>query len=460
LFFKEQRYVVALTLAIMLAFSFSSGVLAKTKVTVWTHGHLVPEYQGSFGAGGMKAAVERFETLYPDITLELVGNNDLESLLVAIAGGSPPNVAIVDRFLLASLAAQGYFQPVDEYLERAGAAVGPENMPPAAWEELHGFDDKLYGVPCLLDNVGFWSLYYNRRIFSESGVDPDSPPESWQDLRLLARKMTQTKTDGTFQQVGYQRDWVLDLHHFARSNQACFVSSDGREIILNSEKIVDTCEFLIELGERMGGWAAVDASGMQFENDQVAMRPMGEWYLWNLTNLEDVVDFDVAFIPTPTGDQFTAWIGGWAYAMPAGVDNPEASARVLAFLTSRELAESFIKGAQDWADSNNELMVLPGAFYFTYPDIVKEYHVPSLQYSAPRTVNALNHFLTARDRVYKTYSRRKTPIQNDLWLATHDTYNRIVIQQEASPRTILDEVTRTLQAKLDEAWKNLGKPAE
>lgn len=430
---------------------------AGQSVELWGFPGRSPSDDSAWGAG-MKSAIERFERMNPDIEVKVVGSNDLDRLLTAIAGGASGDVTIVDRFLLASLAASGAFQPLDPYLADSDVLV-EENMPPGAWEELHGFDGKLYGAPVLYDNVGFWSLYYNRKLFAEAGYDPDQAPETWEQFRTIARRLTRVDGDEVIQLGFWPQSW--DIHAFGRANQAQFVSEDGRTVTFDSTPVVETLEFLDGVMQDMGGAAIVNGLAGDFATGSVGMIIHGEWYLWDLIQSEEDLDYSVGFTPTPTGDQFTAWIGGWSWAMPVTAKNPAGGARLLEFLASRDFSEAFIIGAQQWARDRNELLVLPGAFYFTHPDLVREHNIPPLMERAPRAINALNHFLTAAQRAYRVYSRERTPIQNEVWAATLDAWTRSVVNREAPPQAILSELDQSLQVQLDEAWARLdAQPAE
>ncbi|HEX6971146.1 MAG TPA: extracellular solute-binding protein [Limnochordia bacterium] len=250
-------------------------------VTVWSLPGRTPQHASAFGAG-MKAAVDAFAEAHPGIALDITEGADLDRLLTAIAGGAPPDVAAVDRFLLASLAREGYFIPLDQWAQ-ASRVLRPESMPPGAWEELHGFDGRLYGVPMLADNVGFWSLYYNRRLMAEGGIDPSHAPYRWDEFRAVARKLTRRDGDGRIVQLGYRPD-ALDIHHFGRANRAAFVSDGGRRITLNAPAVVRTLEFLADQVHEMGGWPEISTSpafagGLGFLNGTIGMRSHGEWFL-------------------------------------------------------------------------------------------------------------------------------------------------------------------------------------
>ncbi|MEV5611124.1 extracellular solute-binding protein [Streptomyces sp. NPDC052225] len=47
-------------------------------------------------------------------------------------------------------------------------------------------DGKVYGIPNVSYSVG---LVYNRKLFKQAGLDPDSPPKTWDEVRAAAKKI-------------------------------------------------------------------------------------------------------------------------------------------------------------------------------------------------------------------------------------------------------------------------------
>src|SRR5205814_6186664 len=42
----------------------------------------------------------------------------------------------------------------------------------------------------------FRSMYYNRKLFSGAGLDPDKPPTTWEEFRAAAKALTSSKVAG------------------------------------------------------------------------------------------------------------------------------------------------------------------------------------------------------------------------------------------------------------------------
>lgn len=459
------------TLVCILAMTALVSVTCAAKqvdIEVWSSGGINPEAPTALGAG-MKAALERFRELHPDINLkwnvQVAGAGQtpeaMQKLMTAIAAGNPPDVTILDRFLAASWAARGAIQSIDKYLSPDTPLV-EDNMPPGAWDELVGLDGKLYGSPVLSDNTGFWSLYYNRDHFRRVGMDENSPPTTWVDLITAAKKLTKYGADGEIEILGYRPygDWAGELNGLARTNQARFVSDDGKTILLDSDEVVETVEFIVKIVDELGGIdkvsrflsAAQPGAQDPFVMGDVAMYHMGEWFLVDMARFAPDVDFDVTFLPTPSGSQFTAWIGGWAWTMPAGVRNPRESVRVIEYLASREFVEAFVEGAQSFEREMGRAPVLPGALYFVYNDIAKTVNLPLLENTSPNVAKALDHFVTARDRAYAVYAREKNIVPAELWAAQGRALEAALYHQ-STPYDALHKETEKLQKTLDDFLK-------
>jgi multiple sugar transport system substrate-binding protein len=61
--------------------------------------------------------------------------------------------------------------PLDDYLGDAASRL-------TGWDAFKS-DDKTYGVPITVQGE---PIYYNKAVFTAAGLDPESPPETWEDL--------------------------------------------------------------------------------------------------------------------------------------------------------------------------------------------------------------------------------------------------------------------------------------
>ena len=93
---------------------------------------------------------------------------------------------------LTDLVIEGQIQPFDDLI-KAGGKTNEEFMG-QFFKALHPnaiVDSKVYGVPFQNSTP---LLYYNKDEFKAAGLDPEKPPQNWQELAAVAEKLT--KRDG------------------------------------------------------------------------------------------------------------------------------------------------------------------------------------------------------------------------------------------------------------------------
>ncbi|MGW5368484.1 extracellular solute-binding protein [Streptomyces sp. NPDC004009] len=135
-----------------------------------------------------KQDVAEFNKKYPNVTIE---------------GRSTPGQCLEPPRFTAMLKAKSqpdvfytYFTDLPQVLDNDGAAditayVNDRTVPllkdidPNVLGSLK-HDGKLYGLPTSNYTMG---LLINRKLFKQAGLDPDSPPRTWDEVRAAARKI-------------------------------------------------------------------------------------------------------------------------------------------------------------------------------------------------------------------------------------------------------------------------------
>jgi len=156
---RYRHLPTACTLAALLLFLvaapvFTGDTQAREKVIFWN----------LFTAGDqlkvITELVDRFNRSNPDYEVEKVDipyQHIHPKMLPAVAGGTPPDVSIFDRYLVASYAARGAFVPLDDRVAAAG--LTREQFFDAPWDECF-YDGKQYAVPYDTD---VRVMYYNKK---------------------------------------------------------------------------------------------------------------------------------------------------------------------------------------------------------------------------------------------------------------------------------------------------------
>jgi alpha-glucoside transport system substrate-binding protein len=101
------------------------------------------------------------------------GSNMDTALEAAVAGGAPPDVALVpDPGTLKTLAGQGKIQPISSVIGDYANDYG------SAWSQLATVNGTLYGVWFKAANKN--TIWYNPALFTQAGIT--SPPSTWEQL--------------------------------------------------------------------------------------------------------------------------------------------------------------------------------------------------------------------------------------------------------------------------------------
>lgn len=280
------------------------------------------------------------------VKVELVpgGATEKTKLLVAMAGGSGPDVYLLDRFTVAETALAGILQPLDQFVDRDRLNLDeylPFALREATWE------GKLYGLPLDTDTR---VLYYRTDLFDEAGLDSRHPPATVEDLEVAVRRLTTVK-DERYQRLGLI-PWQAEgnLFTWGLSFGGSFYDPARRKITADHPQVVAALAWMQDFAKRYG-WNKIQHLIGQFGSGarwpflvgQVAMVVDGNWRLDTIRRFAPELDFSLAPIPYPKeGGRMTTWSGGWAFVIPDGAKHPEEAWEFMKFAAGRRGQELFM----------------------------------------------------------------------------------------------------------------------
>lgn len=431
----------------------------KTKLVVWG-------LQSGKETAGLDAQVAAFEQQNPDFDVSVLsmgaGAMNPQKLMTSIVGGVPPDVINQDRFTIGDWASRGTFRPLDDFLAREAGpgAIRAENYYPAAWNEAV-YQGRVYAVPTGIDDR---LLYYNRQLFREAGLDPDRPPQTWDELKTYAQKLTQLNADNTYRRIGfipnYGNSW---LYLYAWQNNGEFLSADGRTCTLADPRNVGALQYMTDVYDVLGGLDKVSIfqSGFQtaeqdpFYTGKIGMVIHGSWVLGGIARYAPGLDFAVAPAPVPRArlegrgafagqDKFLTWTGGFSLAIPKGARNPEAAWRFIQFLTSEQGYRVFNRAQKAF----NEEKGRPFVFALSANKNVNALLLREFAPVSPRLREAQKAFI---DLLPAAKYRPVTFIGQTLWDAHVRAFERATSHAQ-TPQAALAEQQMLVQTALDKAF--------
>lgn len=305
------------------------------------------------------AMIADFNELYPHITVEhtLLDQADMvEKYLTAITSGSPPDVIMVHGAnFFQSFASQGALMSLDDYIAADGMVLTDIFYEPDV--ETYQWEGSTYGLP-LASGAGMYIFHIDVDAFTAAGLDPESPPTTWQELKDYAEQLT-VKDGDTYTQIGFSpygftnypfKEWLY-------LNNGRLFSEDGKTVAFNSPEGLETLTWMVGFYDDLyGGFENVlDLAGAgtssgynerdTWYNGGVAMHVDGVWHNAQLTASAPEKNV-AAFVMPYNGDNPDATVrniveGGWTYSIPTGSANPDAAWLFLKYATAGEGNHSF-----------------------------------------------------------------------------------------------------------------------
>ncbi|MCQ6561008.1 sugar ABC transporter substrate-binding protein [Paenibacillus mendelii] len=277
------------------------------------------------------------EKKYPGITIDYVGKgwgDDLrQNLMLATTAGNPPDIAWGEDFV-PELAKLGVLSEVPADYAK-DLAEGP--MLAAK------LDGKNYAVSGM---TGIFALMYNKDVMKKAGLDPDSPPKTWDEWLDMSKKITAAGKGEYYgsvvQTVGL--GGTFRIAPFMRQLGGDLTTQDWQSITFNSPENIKALTFLKELSltAPSGSTALSDENALYnlVHHGKAAFGVAGPWHIsWSQAE-----KCDCGFTPLPVpdgGKRANVIVGNTLWFVLKQSKNQEAAMEYLRIIASQEYQEKF-----------------------------------------------------------------------------------------------------------------------
>jgi len=151
-----------------------------------------------FEADAMRAVVDDFNASQDRIFVKYSSVSQMDrKLMLATAGGVPPDVAGVYGRALPVYAENNALTPLDKLAAEAG--ITEEHYIDVFWHVCN-YRGHLWGLPSTPASL---ALVWNKKLFREAGLDPEQPPRSIAELESFNEKLIKRRPDGHLAACGY-----------------------------------------------------------------------------------------------------------------------------------------------------------------------------------------------------------------------------------------------------------------
>mgnify|MGYP000973819265 CR=1 FL=1 len=223
----------------------SNSTAAATDSTENTEKEVIPEgktvvnFWHSMTSGvnneAIKKIVDNFnktntENIYVKQTPQGSYNDCSAKLMQAIAANNNPEICMLDRALIPQYAPLNALEDLTPYAEKDKVDIDDFISGLMAFSKVDG---KLLSLPFNRSTPVF---YWNKTAFKEVGLDPDTPPTTYDELYQYAEKLTKVENGKT---IRYGFEMIIDsgwyLMGMIQQQGKKMLSDDGQKVLFTED---------------------------------------------------------------------------------------------------------------------------------------------------------------------------------------------------------------------------------
>lgn len=308
----------------------------------------------------MQGVVDEFNASQRDVFVRyFVTGNIGQKALIAIAGGTPPDLVGLWNFNVPAYAESGAVLRLDDLAAKEGMSLdqyrrGVQEVMTIGKEA----ERKWYGV---VNTAGTLAMYYNKALFREAGLDPERPPRTIEELEVAHARLTKRDASGRVVQTGFlhgEPGWWSWLwgYHFGASvydEAAERATIDRPEHVAAYRWLQRTVRGFGREGDDRGAAEALEMFRQGFGNyntpqnaflsGKVAMEIQGPWLANMVVEFAPGLDYGVAPMPCAAAayDERNpvALVDTDVLCIPHGAKHPEAAMKFIAFTQRQDITE-------------------------------------------------------------------------------------------------------------------------
>lgn len=278
--------------------------------------------------------VEQFNSENKDVhvTQEFINGSIWdEKMKSAQAANLAPDTYLSAYNQLAFNASKGLIRSMDNLISQEAWDDIYDNIKP-----MVSYKGKYYAYPAFTELQTV--LFYRKDMFEQAGLDPNTPPKTWEELLEYAKKLTSDNVFGVNFPAGTDLNWALCGWEYQSANHLA-LSDDWKSANVTDQGFVDLANFI----KRLYDATVVPAQQLANYNDpkpfidgSLAMMFNGSWTIAAIKKDHPELVDKVGVAPAPTKDGkqnvTTSAAGGFCYVIDAKSSKTEAAAKYINWL--------------------------------------------------------------------------------------------------------------------------------
>jgi multiple sugar transport system substrate-binding protein len=385
-----------------------------------------------FEGEAMRKTVEAFNASQDRIEVQLLTTSQIDrKMLMATAGGIPPDVAGLWSNNVIPYADKNALLPLDDYAAKHGIAKSA--YIPKFWELCY-HRGHLWGLPSTPASL---ALHWNKRLFREAGLDPERPPQTIEELDAYANRLTKRDSDGKITQMGFMPSepgwwpWAWGYYFGGK------LWNGKDKITATAPENVRAYTWVRGYADRLGvkqlqvfssGFGNFSSPENPFLSQLVAMELQGVWMHNFIDKYAPGLEWGAAPFPYPADRpdlKGTTPVEEDVLVIPRGAKHPDEAFEFIAFVNSRKGSEILNMGQRKFTPLLD-----------VSPRFLREHPNPYIQVFID-LAKSKNAFIGPQMPLWQEYQAEMATAFDQIWLA------------EKTPEAALRDVETRMQRKLD-----------
>lgn len=321
-----RKHSIAMTLALTCAALVGFQAKAEdVKLTLWSLDRDIqpaPNLIKEFNAQNNGVQIEYRQIQFDDVVSEAMR---------AYSTGKAPDIIAIDNPNHAMFASRGAFLDLTDMIGKS-TTIKAENYFPGPLKSAT-WDGKYYGVPKATNTI---ALYYNKDLFRAAGLDPESPPKTWDELVETARKLTDPTKNvyGITFSAKANEEGTFQFLPWAQMGGASYnaINGEGAVRALTIWKQLLTEKLTSPDTLTRSQWD----STATFNAGNAAMAISGPWEIDRMLT-DAKFQWGTALLPVPQeGAQRSSAMGDYNWAIFSSTKHPEEAFKALEFFASKD----------------------------------------------------------------------------------------------------------------------------
>ncbi len=259
----------------------------------------------------------------------------------ALVAGTQPEIVMLERGTVPQYHAVGALEDLTPYIENDGFDIDSFNK---GLMEFSFYDGQTVSLPL---NRSTPVMFYNKDALTAAGLDPESPPSTWDEVIEMGAALTIGSGDST-EQYGIEFPLEYVFQSLIPQASGTLLNEDLTDIGFNNQSGLDAFEYLLTLRDAgtMKVPPAVDSytvAKQDFYNSTVALM------VESTASVKGSIDataglFEMGAAFLPKRDQYAVHTGGGNIVMLAQCSDEQKAAawEFIKFIYSEESGAKFV----------------------------------------------------------------------------------------------------------------------